>query len=115
MDYKQLAQQILQAVGGEQNVDSLTHCVTRLRFVLKDNQSIDVDKLNALAGVIGTNRQGEQFQVIIGNDVVKVYNELHAIGIFGQSVGEPTEKEKQNPLSVVIEFISGCMSPLFPA
>lgn len=115
MDYKQLAQQILQSVGGEQNVDSLTHCMTRLRFVLKDNQAVHADELNSLAGVIGTNRQGEQFQVIIGNDVVKVYNELHAIGNIGQVTGDAVEKEKQHPFSAVIEFISGCVSPLFPA
>lgn len=69
MDYNQLAKEILQAVGGKNNVNEVYHCITRLRFQLKDQSKVNEKQLKDLDKVMGTNVAGNQFQVIIGNDV----------------------------------------------
>ncbi|KAF1297174.1 PTS beta-glucoside transporter subunit EIIBCA [Enterococcus sp. JM4C] len=114
MDYSKTAQDILKEVGGETNVISLAHCMTRLRFVLKNNELVDDRKLETIDGVVGVNRQGEQYQVIIGNDVVDVYKEIDRIAKF-DAISEESNEEKKGPVSKVFDFISACMSPLFPA
>lgn len=76
MDAKVTAQKILQEVGGENNVKNLTHCVTRLRFSLRSTEGIDEKKVGEIPGVMGVVNKGGQFQVIIGQDVPVVYQEL---------------------------------------
>ena len=76
MDYNQLAKEILQAVGGKNNVNEVYHCITRLRFQLKDQSKVNEKQLKDLDKVMGTNVAGNQFQVIIGNDVPKVFDAL---------------------------------------
>ena len=76
MDYKQLASQILAAVGGKENIQSLVHCATRLRFQLADSAKFDTDTLKKTKGVMGAMYTGGQYQVIIGPDVNHVYDEL---------------------------------------
>lgn len=76
MDYDKLSRDILQLVGGEENVQRVIHCMTRLRFNLYDNSKADRSQLEQLPGVMGTNISGEQFQIIIGNDVPKVYQAI---------------------------------------
>lgn len=115
MDYSITAKELLEKLGGEKNIQSLTHCMTRLRFVLKDDSKIDDDVVGKIPGVIGVNRQGGQYQVIIGNNVVKCFKEINQIANFSEAPAESAPKEKQNPVSVVIDFISGCMTQLFPA
>ncbi len=116
MNYKELAKAILQEVGGPGNVKSLTNCMTRLRFVLKDDSKVDDSKVAAIPGVVGVNRQGEQFQVIIGNEVANVYKAIESLGDFtAGSSDEATATEKKGRVSAVLDFISACMSPLFPA
>ena len=68
-DYNALAKTIVELVGGEENVISLTHCVTRLRFRLKDESKADTKAMNATKGVIKVMQAGGQYQVVIGNDV----------------------------------------------
>ena len=75
MDYKQLASQILAAVGGKENIQSLVHCATRLRFQLADSAKFDTDTLKKTKGVMGAMYTGGQYQVIIGPDVNHVYHE----------------------------------------
>lgn len=77
-DFKQLALDIVARVGGEENVVSLTHCVTRLRFVLKDESKADTAALNQTKGVIKVIQAGGQYQVVIGNDVGDVYDAVLA-------------------------------------
>ncbi|WP_342562958.1 beta-glucoside-specific PTS transporter subunit IIABC [Paenibacillus sp. FSL R7-0345] len=79
MDQQKLAKEILKLVGGEDNIQDYTHCMTRLRFNLRDNGAADRAKLKELPGVMDVNINGGQFQVIIGNDVSKVYGELSKI------------------------------------
>ena len=83
MDYKQLASQILAAVGGKENIQSLVHCATRLRFQLADSAKFDTDTLKKTKGVMGAMYTGGQYQVIIGPDVNHIYTdqELAALGI----------------------------------
>lgn len=78
MDYNKVSKDILQLVGGEENVQSVIHCMTRLRFNLYDNAKADRAKLESLPAVMGTNISGQQFQIIIGNDVPKVYKAIIA-------------------------------------
>ena len=78
-DYAGLAANILDGVGGAENVSDLVHCATRLRFSLRDKDKFDQDKVRALSGVISTAAAAGTYQVIIGNDVEKVYDELLAL------------------------------------
>ena len=83
MDAKKTAQQVLEQVGGAENVTFLTHCVTRLRFNLKSMDGVDEAKVKAVPGVVGVVNKGGQYQVIIGNEVAAVYDELMKLGDFG--------------------------------
>jgi PTS system beta-glucosides-specific IIC component len=121
MDKQQLSKDILKLVGGEENIDQVTHCMTRLRFNLNDNKKADKATLKNTPGVMGVMENGGQFQVIIGNDVPVVYNALVGnmskspnadAGSAGASTGE---KKKRNPVSALFDFISGIFTPILPA
>ena len=73
---KQLAEQIVKLVGGKENVNSLIHCVTRLRFKLKDESKADDEAIKNLHGVMGVAHAGGQYQVIIGNNVTDIYDQV---------------------------------------
>lgn len=73
---KQLAEQIVKLVGGKENVNSLIHCVTRLRFKLKDESKADDEAIKNLHGVMGVAHAGGQYQVIIGNNVADIYDQV---------------------------------------
>ncbi|WP_340399096.1 beta-glucoside-specific PTS transporter subunit IIABC [Paenibacillus sp. FSL H8-0079] len=118
MDTQQLSKDILKLVGGEENVDQVTHCMTRLRFNLNDNKKADKVTLKNTPGVMGVMENGGQFQVIIGNDVPVVYNAL--VGNMSKSpeasqASSSTNSKKKNPLSAVFDFISGVFTPILPA
>lgn len=101
MNQKQLAKDILSLVGGEENVGSVTHCYTRLRFNLKNNDLPEKEKIESLDGVISVQIQSGQFQVVIGNEVGKVYKEIEKQGDFnsGESDNDTQEQEKREILS----------------
>ncbi|WP_313351714.1 beta-glucoside-specific PTS transporter subunit IIABC [Exiguobacterium sp.] len=113
MKYDQLAKEIIESVGGEQNVSSLVHCATRLRFVLKDKAKADKLKLEKLEGVIAVKESGGQFQVVVGNTVPEVYQ---AIGKQTKLMEESTESretnEKGNIFGRAIDIISSIFTPL---
>lgn len=118
MNKNELSKEILRLVGGEENIDQVTHCMTRLRFNLNDNNRADKAALQKTDGVMGVMINGGQFQVIIGNDVPVVYNEL--IGNMSGSpekkaTGDKVDKKKQNALSKLFDFISGIFTPILPA
>lgn len=75
-DYSKLAENIIELIGGDNNVVSLFHCATRLRFALKDKKEVKLDALKATKGVMGVVDAADGYQVIIGNDVSKVYDEI---------------------------------------
>ncbi|MDD3219804.1 MAG: beta-glucoside-specific PTS transporter subunit IIABC [Lachnospiraceae bacterium] len=121
MDYAKTAAQVLEAIGGKSNVVSATHCITRLRFVLKDESGIDDEKVKGIKGVMGVMRKGGQYQVIIGNDVAVCYTELAKLGDFddGKSkVEEVKVKQKftfKGWVNSVLDTIAGSMTPILPA
>lgn len=114
---RELAEAVVAAVGGSANITSVAHCMTRLRFVLKDQSIPKKEEVEKIKGVMGTNIAGGQYQVIIGNSVGNVYKEVVAVTGVGDVSGaaKPEEKKKVNPITAALEFISGCMAPLFPA
>lgn len=118
MNTKELSKEILKLVGGEDNIDQVTHCMTRLRFNLNDNNRADKAALQKTDGVMGVMINGGQFQVIIGNDVPVVYNELignMSVSPEKKASADKVEKKKQNPLSKLFDFISGIFTPILPA
>lgn len=115
MDYLKLAQNIVDRVGGRENIQSLTHCATRLRFVLNDNRKADADTLENTAGILKVVESGGQFQVVVGNDVSEVYKHIVAEGEFdGAGSGASSEKEKKSIRSAIFGLISGSLTPLIP-
>lgn len=117
MDYESTAKKILQRVGGKENVISLVHCMTRLRFTLKDESIVDDEVVKKTKGVMGIMKKAGQYQIIIGNDVANVYAELNKLGNFSNEVLKkaPEHKEKQNVFSMLMDTISGIMAPVIPA
>lgn len=120
MSIKDSAKQIYDTVGGEANINYLTHCVTRLRFRLKDESKVDDEKVKQIPGVMGINHQNGQYQVIIGNAVSDYYDQVIKLGDFptdesGDSNKTDTKEEKGNLFDQFTSFISSCMSPLIPA
>ncbi|WP_405078280.1 beta-glucoside-specific PTS transporter subunit IIABC [Pectobacterium carotovorum] len=121
MDYKQTASRIIEHLGGAPNIISLFHCITRLRFSLKDVNKVDRNALENLDGVMGINLSGDQFQVIIGGKVAQVcqaiFDELPHVQINNDAESETSgeKSKKRNPISAAFEIISGIFSPIIPA
>lgn len=115
MDYKELASYIMEAVGGEENVVSLTHCATRLRFALKDDSIPDEKKLKAKKGVLGVSVNGGQYQIIIGNTVPKVYAAIMEQSDLKAGTADNGKKQKRKIGEVIMEFTSAVFSPILPA
>lgn len=114
-NYAKTAETVLEKVGGDKNVLGLTHCMTRLRFVIKDSNIPKDAEIEKIPGVIRVIRQGGQYQVVIGNEVSDVYNELLKLGKFEESTGVKNDGPKENLFSRLSGFIAGCMTPLLPA
>ena len=118
-DYAVITKAIVDNIGGADNIASVTHCMTRLRFVLKDEGKVDAAAVKAIDGVMGVVQQGGQFQVIIGNNVGKAYQEVLKLGNFGES-SAIARGEKKEPLTLkkignnILDAIVGTMSPLIP-
>lgn len=114
MKFEQIAREVLENVGGKDNVAHVTHCVTRLRFNLKDESKANVDKIKKIKGVMGNVNQGGQFQVIIGNDVSDVYKELIKLGDF-KSAKTEVQGPKKGVLTAAMDTIAGIFTPVIPA
>ncbi|PAD37543.1 hypothetical protein CHH53_15625 [Terribacillus sp. 7520-G] len=115
MDYKQVAKDILQHIGGKENIAHLGHCSTRLRFSLVDDKKADIKALESTPGVIAV-RMTAQCQVVIGNDVVEVYEELQKlVGDAGGEEAAAQPKEKKKIGAAILDFIVGVFQPLVPA
>ena len=112
------AAKLLEYVGGKENINAVTHCVTRMRFVLADPKKADIKKIEALPSAKGTFTQAGQFQVIIGNEVADFYKEFTDIaGIEGVSkdAAKNAAKDNQTPLQKVMSNIAEIFAPLIPA
>ncbi len=114
MKFEQIAKEVLENVGGKENVAHVTHCVTRLRFNLKDESKANVDKIKKIKGVMGNVNQGGQFQVIIGNNVSDVYKELMKLGNF-KSTNEDVKGPKKGIMTSAMDTIAGIFTPVIPA
>ncbi|MFD3447097.1 beta-glucoside-specific PTS transporter subunit IIABC [Microbacteriaceae bacterium 4G12] len=115
MNFKELAIEILEKVGGEKNVSYLTHCATRLRFNLKDTSTVNIEEVKKIKGVFGAVNKGGQFQVIIGNDVPSVYKELMKLGNLQKDSGSDDKTESKGKISAVFDVIAGIFVPIVPA
>lgn len=113
MSYKELANQIIDQIGGKDNVIRAWHCVTRLRFHVKDEQKVDLTKVKEISGVMGAQFQNGQLQIIIGNKVSDAYKEIEAI--VGVQEKEEVQDNQKGPLSRFLDMISGVFSPVIPA
>ena len=112
--YQKLAQQIIVDVGGKENIRSLSHCITRLRFKLKDESIADDDALKNNPGVVTVMKSVGQYQVVIVNHVPLVYADVcEEAGIGTDSQPADTgEKEHMNPLDAFIDLVSGIIQPI---
>ena len=116
--FEQEAKDLLAAIGGKENVTAVTHCATRMRFVLGDDKKADVKTIEAILAVKGTFTNAGQFQVIIGNDVPIFYNDFTAVsGIEGVSkeAAKSAAKSNQNPVQRVMTTLAEIFTPIIPA
>lgn len=115
MDKKQLAKSCVSFIGGKQNIQSAAHCFTRLRFTLKDQKQVDVQKLKDLNGVLDVQEVGTQTQIIIGPGVEEVYREVKNLlgDLQGQTkTAEP--KGKKNFIPKLFDTVTGIFGPIIP-
>lgn len=114
MSYQDLAKEILSQVGGKENIQQLTHCATRLRFVLNHNAKANTDALKKTKGVVGVAEAGGQYQVIIGSDVQSVYRPLMELTGLKEDANSHAEEPHKSPLQKVLAIISGIFTPILP-
>lgn len=116
--YKKDSEELLKYIGGKGNIAAVSHCVTRMRFVLNDPSAADIKKIENMKTVKGTFTQAGQFQVIIGNTVAEFYQDFTAVsGIEGVSkdVVKSAAKQNQNPLQRAIAALAEIFAPIIPA
>ncbi|MGL4861044.1 MAG: PTS transporter subunit EIIC [Enterobacteriaceae bacterium] len=114
MKYEQLAQQIIEDVGGRGNIVSLVHCATRLRFKLKDHGQVQAQKLKQTDGVISVVESGGQFQVVIGNHVGEVFKAINQLVSLDSTTAasQPSDAKKGNIFNQFIDIISAIFTPV---
>ncbi|MDR0139228.1 sucrose-specific PTS transporter subunit IIBC [Metabacillus idriensis] len=119
MDYKQIANDVLKAVGGKDNVAAAAHCATRLRLVLRDESLVDEKKLEEIDAVKGTFATEGQYQIIIGTGTVnEVHKEFAAMTGIGDMTKEDVKKagtKKLNPIQQFVKMLSDIFIPILPA
>ncbi|KAB2331087.1 beta-glucoside-specific PTS transporter subunit IIABC [Bacillus mesophilum] len=116
-DYKQLAQSIVEGVGGENNVDSVYHCMTRLRFKLKNGNKLNKKDLEQLDGVVSVLYSNGQHQVVIGNHVAEVYKAItdqYNVDSAATSSSQESEKKTSNPIARLFNIMSSIITPIVP-
>ena len=116
--YQNEVRQLLDAIGGKANIQAVSHCMTRMRFVLVDPKNADEKAIESIACVKGTFTQAGQFQVIIGNDVANFYQEFTKYaGIEGVSKDavKSAAKTNQNPLQRIMGALGEIFAPIIPA
>ncbi|AMB99957.1 PTS maltose transporter subunit IIBC [Aerococcus urinaehominis] len=117
--FRQDAGDLLKHIGGRDNIQAMTHCATRMRFVLNDPDAADVEAIEEIPSVKGTFTQSGQFQVIIGNKVADFYNDFEALsGVTGttkEAVKQEAAKHQQNKLQQAMTFLAEVFAPIIPA
>jgi len=115
MNYKDVANKIVEQVGGKKNIESVIHCMTRLRFTLKDNNVPNTEKVKEIPGVMGVTVSGGQYQVVIGTKVEYVYDQVvESLGISGGGAVDIREDDeaKENAFNRFFKIISGIIFPV---
>lgn len=110
--YENLAKEILENVGGKENINSLTHCVTRLRFRLKDESKANDEALKNNPGVVTVMKSAGQYQVVIGNHVPLVYADVCELAGISNGTQQVEEDAPQGLFNKLIDIISGCFQPI---
>lgn len=117
-NYAALARSVIAALGGVDNISAVTHCMTRLRFVIKDDQLIDSPTLKTIPGVLGVVRSDNQCQVIIGNTVSQAFQEVVSLLPGDMQPAQPVGKPKLTLRRIgagILDALISTMSPLIPA
>ena len=115
-DYAPSAKKLVQALGGKDNITRVFHCMTRLRFYVKDRSKINEADIKKLPEISGVNWHQDQIQVIAGNEVNEMYAELVKMGVPNDdSDSSQKTAEKKSVGSAIIDSITGCMTPMIPA
>ena len=118
-NYAEIATGIIEAIGGKENIKDVTHCATRLRFHLKDENKANDEQVEKVKGVLKVVKSGGQYQIVIGPQVASVYAEvLKTGGVVGGGAVEATEADakddakKQGIGAVILDYISSMMGPI---
>lgn len=116
MDYKVMAKNILEKIGGAENVRNMTHCATRLRLTLHDTAKADDQAVENIDGVINVINKAGQYQLLIGTEVGKLYDEFEPLVKGNESSGSPTKEEQAsgNIISNIFSAVSAIFAPLLP-
>lgn len=114
MDYQAIAKEILKDVGGKDNIVDVTHCYTRLRFVLRDTKQVNKEALLQTEGVISVVESGGQYQVVLGNKVAHVYNALEPL-LAQQLTTKTSTKEKNSLGNRILNTVAAIFTPVVPA
>lgn len=115
-DYSKSANTLVQAMGGKDNITRVFHCMTRLRFYVKDKNKIDEARIKKLPEISGVNWHQDQFQVIAGNEVNEMYAELVKMGVPNDDTDSSVQSAQKKGIgSAIIDSITGCMTPMIPA
>lgn len=115
MDNQEMAKVIIQNVGGEKNIKSVAHCMTRLRFILKDDTKANVTALKGLEGILGVQFQNKQLQIIIGPQVGEIYEEVNGLCCFDMQLEDAATEENKSIISKLLGVLSGVFLPIIPA
>lgn len=113
MKNKELAEKILELVGGVENISSVTHCITRLRITIKNIKAVNEKAIQKLPDVIGTNYVETQYQIILGPKVADIFLEFEPL--VGEKVSKNTGKEKKKIGSLILDTFTGIFTPILPA
>lgn len=115
-NYDQLAVEILELIGGKDNISNFVHCMTRLRFNLKDNSRANMDEIKKLNGIVGAQWSNDQLQIIIGSSVADVYAVVCAKAGYAaeKSLDENLDKKKKFSFAAIIDGLAGSLVPTLP-
>lgn len=115
MNFDHLATEIIKYIGGNENIAGLTHCATRLRFTLNDQQLADEEAIKGIQGVLGVAKNGGQFQIIIGNQVPKAYEAITSKIQINDQTGNKSVKSDVKVSEKIFDFIASIFTPILPA
>lgn len=112
LNYDELAKAIIANVGGKENINGLRHCITRVRFQLKDESKANDEVIKNMEGVISVIKSGGEYMVVIGNQVVEVFDAISAqLGIKGEAIVSEEKGKKKNPVMRVLNTVVGAIFP----